>query len=188
MPRNWIQRLQFLVTIGLVLQWLIQIAAAIDLPPAPAGFVWQEVPELKAAFLKPSGWFFRQEVQQGTQAYFITKEDISKGGEFKTGLTLNVFHLRSDPAVERGKSMIENVATSKHGETWTQKFGPFIEFGCLVKDTDATGTTVMNVLAVANPKTNTLYFFIFESPAADWDKAWKTGKQMMDTLALDDEV
>jgi hypothetical protein len=121
---------------------LIQPALAIDVPPAPVGFTWQEVPELKAAFLKPNGWFYRKEEQQGTFAIFITKEDISKGGEFQTGLTLNVFHLKKDPATEHGKSMIENIARSKHGEMWTQKLGPFIEFGCQVKDTDATGTTV----------------------------------------------
>jgi len=37
-------------------------------------------------------------------------------------------------------------------------------------------------LTVANPKTNTLYLFIFESPIAGWMKAWKIGKQILDTL------
>jgi hypothetical protein len=41
---------------------------------------------------------------------------------------------------------------------------------------------------VSNPKTNILYLFIFESPEASWDSAWKTGKQIMDTLAIDDEM
>jgi hypothetical protein len=66
--------------------------------------------------------------------------------------------------------------------------GPFSEFGCLVKDTDASGTTVGHYLAVANPKTNTMYLFIFESPESERDGAWKTGKTIMDKLALDDET
>jgi hypothetical protein len=41
---------------------------------------------------------------------------------------------------------------------------------------------------VANPKTNTLYLIIFESPEAEWDMAWKAGQKIMDTLALDDEI
>jgi hypothetical protein len=45
---------------------------AIDLPPAPPGFPWQEIPELKAAFLKPNGWYFKRETQKDTLAYFIT--------------------------------------------------------------------------------------------------------------------
>jgi hypothetical protein len=43
-------------------------------------------------------------------------------------------------------------------------------------------------LTVANPKTNTLYLFIFESPVSEWDNAWKLGKQIMDDLAIDDEI
>ncbi len=53
---------------------------------------------------------------------------------------------------------------------------------------DASGTAVMQELAVANPKTNTLYLFIFESPESDWNAAWKIGKQIMDNLAIDDEI
>jgi len=78
-PRRYFREL-------LVVSWVLFVLAsptlAIDVPPVPSGFAWQEVPELKAAFLKPNGWFYRQESQEGTFAVFITKEDISKGGEF----------------------------------------------------------------------------------------------------------
>lgn len=184
-PRSPLSKL---LATGAVLFVLALPAVPIDVPPAPSGFTWQEVKELKAAFLKPSGWFYRQETQEGTFAVFITKEDISKTGEFQTGMSLNVFHLKKDPAVERGKYMIEKIAEAKGAEMWTQKFGPFVEFGCQVKDTDETGTIIMHALTVTNPKTNTLYYFTFESPESRWDEAWKTGKQMMDMLALDDEV
>jgi hypothetical protein len=166
----------------------VQTIVAIDVPPPPPGFTWQEIPELKAAFLKPNGWFFKREEQRGTLAYFITKEDIDKSGQFQTGLTVNVFHLKKDPAVERGKYMIDQLAATKHGEKWSRDFGPFREFGCLTKDTDSSGTIVMQTLTVANPKTNALYLFIFESPEPEWDAAWKTGKQIMDMLAIDDEI
>lgn len=56
----------------------------------------------------------------------------------------------------------------------------------MVKDADATGTIIMNALAVANPKTNTLYFLTFESPDSDWDTAWAVGKQIMDNLVLNE--
>jgi hypothetical protein len=166
----------------------VQTMSAVELPAPPAGFTWQEISELKAAFLRPNGWFFKREEQKGTLAYFITKENIDKGGEFQTGLTVNVFHLKTDSAVERGKGLINQLAVDKHGEKWAQDVGPFREFGCLYKDTDASGTSVVHTLTVANTKTNTLYLFIFESPEADWDAAWKLGKQIMDTLAIDDEI
>ena len=41
---------------------------ATDRPVPPAGFTWQEVPELKAAFLRPDGWFFKREKDKGTLA------------------------------------------------------------------------------------------------------------------------
>jgi hypothetical protein len=177
-----------LVMLTLLATLILQSVSAIVLPTPPTGFTWQQIPELKAAFLKPAGWFFKREEDKGTLAYFITKEDMDKKGQFQTGLTVNVFRLKKDSAVERGKGLIDRMAADKHGEKWVQKAGPFQEFGCLVKDTDASGTVLMHALAVANPKTNTLYLFIFESPESEWDIAWKTGKQIMDTLAIDDEI
>jgi hypothetical protein len=169
---------------------IVQTSSAIDVPAPPLGFTWQEVPELKAAFLKPNGWFFKREEGKGTLAFLITKENIEHGGEFQTGLTINVFRLKKDPAVERGKKLIGDMATAHHAESekWARKVGPFQEFGCLVKITDATGSIEMQALTLANPKTNTLYLFMFESPDSDWNAAWTTGKQIMDTLVVDDEV
>src|SRR5258708_207703 len=90
--------------------FLIQCLYAVDLPKRPAGFSWQEIPELKAAFLKPDGWYFKREDQKGTLAYFITKENIDQNrGQFETGLTVNVFHLKKDPAAEKGKALIASM-------------------------------------------------------------------------------
>jgi hypothetical protein len=100
---------------------------------------------------------------------------------------VNVFR-KTNSAVERARRTIDQIAATKHGEKWAKDVGPFKEFGCLSKDTDASGTAVSQTLAVANPKTNTLYLFIFESPEPSWDAAWKIGKQIMDTIAIDDET
>jgi hypothetical protein len=54
--------------------FFMQQCRAIELPKPPDGFTWQEIPELKAAFLKPNGWYFKQETQNGTLAYFITRK------------------------------------------------------------------------------------------------------------------
>lgn len=166
---------------------LSQLALAIDLPPAPEGFTWQETPEIKAAFLKPKGWFFEQENDKGTLAYFITKEEIKNGGEFQTGLTINVFHPKNS-AVAHAEGFIDDRVAKTHGKKFQRDFGPFREFACLCKVIDEAGATTTHTLMVANPKTNTLYLFIFESPVAEWDTAWKTGQKIMDTLVMDDEI
>jgi hypothetical protein len=167
---------------------LAHSATAIDLSIPPLGFTWQEIPELKAAFLRPQGWFFKRVEGKGALAYFITKESIEDSGQFQTGLTVNVFQHKKDSAVDTAKLYIDRAAAKYHVEQWSKEVGPFQEFGCLFKDTDSTGTAVSQVLMVANPKTNTLYLFIFESPESDWDSAWKIGKQIMDTLAIDDDI
>ena len=177
-----------LTLLGLLAMLFAQTLLAITFPTPPAGFTWQEIPELKAAFLKPDGWFYKREEQKSTLAYFITKENIDKNGRFQTGLTVNVFHLKKDSAVERGKDIIQQLATTKNVKAFERDAGPFREFGCLAKDTDSSGTTVMYTYAVANPKTNTLYLFIFESPEPEWDAAWKLGKQIVDMLPLEESI
>ena len=168
---------------------VLPTVTAQDVPAPPPGFTWQKAPELKAAFLRPAGWFFKREEEKGTLAYFITKEDIAKNGQFQTGLTVNVFHLKQDSAVARAKDLIDQLATEKKSsEKWARDFGPFKEFGCRFEDTDPSGTIVAQNLTIANPKTNTMYFFVFESPKSEWDGAWKIGKVIMDNLAIDDEI
>jgi hypothetical protein len=166
----------------------VQTMFSMELPPPPSGFAWQEIPEIKAAFLRPNGWFFKREEQKGTLAYFITKEDIDKNSKFDTGLTVNVFHLKKDSAVERSAKLVDQLAADNHVDKWAREIGPFREFGCSYKDTDPGGTSIIHTLTVANPKTNTLYLFIFESPESDSGAAWKLGKQIMDTLAIDDAI
>jgi hypothetical protein len=70
-----------IVALFLVLSSAVVLAA--DLPPADDGFTWQELPEIKAAVLKPQGWFFKREQQKDTLAYFITKENIDQGANSK---------------------------------------------------------------------------------------------------------
>ena len=177
-----------ILSVLLIAVLLIQATAGADLPQAPAGFNWQEIPELKAAFLKPNGWFFKREEVNGTLAYFITREEITESGSFQTGLTVNVFHLNKGSATERGKRLISNMALKHHADTWQQSSGPFRKFGCFVRDTDSSGTTAMQAVTIANEKTNTLYLFIFESPLSDWETAYKIGKVLMDNLVLDDQT
>ncbi|MGA2438627.1 MAG: hypothetical protein ABSF57_08960 [Acidobacteriaceae bacterium] len=162
--------------------------SATDRPPLPPGFSWQEIPAIHAIFLKPDGWFFHQEMDNGTLAYFISKEDISKGGEFQTGLTINVFpKLKQGSAIDRGRAFVDNLVAKHPGSNhWDRRVGPFQQYGCNVTDTDQSGTTVMSTYVLANPKTNTLYLLIFESPQSTWDTYAPIEKQIMSTMSLDD--
>jgi hypothetical protein len=173
----------------IILVAIASVAFAMDLPPTPTGFTWKEIPEIKAAFLVPKGWYFKREATDKTLAYFITKENINETGSFSTGLTINVFrHLASEPAVSYAKKYIGRLAADKNVEMWTRDFGPFRGFACRFKDNANGGIIVMHTLMVANPKTNTLYMFIFESPEPEWPTTSKTGEKIMQLLAIDDEI
>jgi hypothetical protein len=61
---------------------------------------------------------------------------------------------------------------------------PFVGGGCVVEDV----TTTMKYLTLANPKTNTLYLFIFEAPTGEWREAAAIGNEILGQMILDDGV
>lgn len=163
---------------------------AMDLPAPPGGFSWREVPEIKAAFLVPSGWQFRRQTQGKTLAVFITPEGFDKDGLFNTGLTIHVLrNAKPGAAVEYADGFIARLAADKRtGEVWARQFGPMKGYGCRFRTQTGSGTSIVHTLMVANPKTGTLYLFSFEAPAASWTDAWTKGEKIMESLAVDDEV
>ena len=60
-----------------------------DLPPAPTGYEWHVSTNGVGRFLKPNGWFVKEEVIKNTNALFITKHDFTASGRFDIGLTVN---------------------------------------------------------------------------------------------------
>lgn len=172
--------------IALIISSHAALAQVTELPPAAPGFHWQRVDEIKGAFLVPNGWHFKREAKAETLGYFASRENVDISGKFLVGLTVNVMpRLKRRDAVASAYELIEGFAAGKRLiRSWDASMGPFVGAGCLVQDE----TTVMHVLTVANPKTNTLYLFIFEAPSSEWEKAWTLGDKMMKRLLLDDEV
>ena len=86
---------------------------AMELPAPPTGFSWREVPEIKAAFLMPSGWQFKRQAQGNTLALLITQGDIDKDGRFNTGLTINVLrNAKPGTAVEYADAFTASSSTT----------------------------------------------------------------------------
>jgi hypothetical protein len=162
------------------------LAQPTELPKSPPGFHWERAEEVKAAFLVPNSWHFKREKHPNTFAYFATREDIVQEGKFVVGLTVNVIpRIQGRDAVAYAKQFVQTFpAGKKLLKSWDASMGPFVGGGCLVEDEVA----IMHTLMVANPKTNTLYLFIFEAPKAEWEGAWKTGQQIVQLILLDDEV
>lgn len=176
---------------SLLLAAFTSVALAEDSPPAPEGYSWKKLESVKAAFLMPGGWYFKEETNGDTRAFFITQEDIDKKGEFETGLTLNVFHLKKDKAPERAVALIAEFTQSPGHElqdTWEVKSGALQGLAARFRQTEKGYPPLIKaVLAIGNSRTNTLYLVIFESPESSWKAAWAKGETMLKDFLLDDE-
>jgi hypothetical protein len=164
----------------------------VELPAAPSGFTWKTIPEIKAAFLMPDGWFYKRVKKGDTLAYFLTAQDIDEAGSFDTGLSINVFRKRKgQDSVTYAKQFIAGLG-QRHEllRSWETEMGDLHGFGCQVRAAaNATSpATRMHYLAVACKPTNTLYVMFFEAPDAAWESAWAKGDVMLKIFVLDNEV
>ena len=161
-----------------------------DPPPAPKGYAWKRIESVKASFLVPEGWHFKEEMKDGTRAFFITKEDIDKSGSFETGLSVNVQTLKKDPAQERAAAFVGEIATSHEVlDAWGTETGVMKGYACRVRRVSPEHPPlIIDVLAIGNSRTNTLYLIFFESPEATWAAAWKQGEPILTSFLLDDSV
>ena len=165
----------------------------ITLADAPAGFHWQPLPEVKAAMLLPDGWYYKAEHPKGTDAYFLSQEEIGEASEFQTGMSLNI--------VAKVKAK-----TNRNAADYAQAFNAQLGRGpgqqVLARHDTASGvfrislvryraappdadSKIISQWAIANTKTDTLYLLVFESPEKEWAEAWALGEVMVRELVLD---
>ncbi len=166
---------------------------AMDLPKPPNGFEWVECKEIKGAFLKPKNWYFKKVIKENSKGYFISKENIDKEGMFETGLTINVIqNLHKKLGVSPTKYAIHFMeaaaSANKLKDKWENKMGPFNSIGFRYDKKQENRVFTFHNFLVANDKTGTLYFFIFEAPSKSWDKAWELGHIMLKKLMIDDVI
>ncbi|MBH8569868.1 hypothetical protein KB206_13330 [Microvirga sp. STS02] len=183
---------------------LMRPAAAQTSPPptagrsvaAPVGYNWQLLPEVNAAVLKPFTWNYKAEASRDAQAYFVTRERIVPGKQFKTGLSLNVVQRISAKSKQPADAYARAFAArSGRGagqqvlgqETKAQ--GPLRLYGVRYRlSSGPDGPKIIQQWAIANTATDTFYLLLFESPEKDWPLAWKFGEEMIKQIRLDAKV
>ena len=174
----------------------IQAFCELELPPAPEGFKWVKILKDQSALLQPDGWFYKESHPKGTDAYFVTKENIDKEGSFLTGLSLNVIYnidkKANVPPSKYAIATIQEMRESKADEILladAKQSGPFINFVCRIKDKKPNEETVIiHYFYVANDETGTLWMFFFEAPEKEWDEAWKIGSVLLKYLPIESEI
>jgi hypothetical protein len=156
--------------------------------PAPPGFQWKNVASIKAAFLVPDGWFFKEELRKDVRGIFITRESIDQAGKFETGLTINVFPHKKDAPARARQFIAEQAVAGDVVNTWEKENGALKLYGVRLHVTRNPPAFTEHILAIGNDKTDTLYIFLFESPDKTWDEAWKKGEVILGNFRLDDEI
>jgi hypothetical protein len=160
---------------------------AADLPAPPEGFTWKKIDSIKAFFLVPLGWHYLEETKDDIRGIFISKEPIRSGGEFSTGLTINVQKVKGSASESAMKAIAHFTRLGTYEDLRQAETGVMKLYGARVHVTADPPSFTEVVTAIGNDKTGTLYILMFESPDPSWDGAWKTGQVMLSNFLLDDE-
>ncbi len=164
--------------------------------PAPAGFAWENLKEIRGWLPKPEKWFFRREAQPTGWKYYFAPQPFKADGEPEKGLIIevltNVRNQMEKSADEYAAATLAAVGTRAKVLTgWTRKGeppGPFTTYAlvCLTNELGNGGQLYMvSIVCVANHETDTLYAFILASPRAEWNEVEQWGNTMIANLHLD---
>jgi hypothetical protein len=157
------------------------------LPPgeAPAGFEWKYVEESKSWFLLPNNWYYQEEKKDNTIAVFITKEKINP--EFTTGITINIYPKLQTSAEEYAKNFhAEFIKQGTLLDVSKQDTGHFLMYRSIIKSKIEDEFLRLFLLTFINPRSNTLYIVLYETPDKEWDTNWPIAKTVLSILGFND--
>ena len=164
-------------------------------PVAPKGYSWQKCVGMKARFLKPERWHFREEGdEKGGTACFLSLESIATGGEYVTGVAINylprVEQRTGAPVAEYAQRFVdEMVARSELIQRGgSEQHGLFLRHA-EVRSVDPGKPKIrMHAIVIANPSTGSVYIIVFETLAELWDTWWPVAKPIVEQLGLETEM
>lgn len=187
------KRKGFLQILILTLIFGFVLAEETKLMEPPSGYTWARCPEIKGAFLQPTGWFFKSSKVGESKSFFITKEEIKDKQQFTTGLSIFVMPnipKKHEISPYKYSLKIREAAKESHTLTkeWEHEMGPFKAVGFIYTKKDKKGDFTVHNLVISNDKTGTMYLITFEAPTAEWEQAWKTAEPMLKYLFIDDSI
>ena len=163
-------------------------ASAQQLPPPPAGFTWVEAVNGAGSFLRPDGWFTKEEEQGDTHAFFVTKTPIGHGGRFDIGLTVNAFdHVarRGAPPSAWASAMAARLTIGREVLKSTVVKGNAADMHIVrVVDTRGGRPVVIHYLVIGNDAKDRAWLIFFEAPQSDWDATYPIAQPMLNAFGL----
>lgn len=169
-----------------------------QLPATVTGFSWYTCENIPAGFLKPEGWYSKEEASGTTQACFITKENIDTTGFFTTGLSVNVIKNAkatynysakeyASVLMDEYEKMVAAGTLDSVGPINTITVSPNLISGYNREATQ--GDKHFFYLNLANEQTDTLYLISFEGPEANWTNDFENiGKVILSNFVILPEI
>ena len=160
-----------------------------DLPPAPTGYEWHVSTNGVGRFLKPNGWFVKEEVIKNTNALFITKHDFTASGRFDIGLTVNQINDFSKknsiaPSVYALK-FIDTLRTKKEIiKSGTVKGNKTDMHIAQIRGSNNGVMTDVHYITVGDDEKDIMYLLFFEAPEKVWEEEMKTVSPMLNIFGL----
>jgi hypothetical protein len=163
-----------------------------ELPPPPAGFDWTTSDVLQARLIVPYGWHYYEEHDNGSSTVYISPLPAKTYSHTK-------FAVNIVPRMQTGGLPVNDwckafLMVCLEGQTplfKTQDESSALPWYCLEKidpPNDWRPARRIRIHGVVNPATDTLYLVQFESPADEWDEAWKIGGVFYNELNLNKRV
>jgi hypothetical protein len=168
---------------------LAALGADDDLPPPPPGFQWYDTKNGVGAFLRPDGWFVKEESRGATNAVFISRENIDSTGRFVVGLTVNEFTHISARGGAKPSAFARSYA-SQLAQTMEVLKSDVVEGNASdmhvvrVKGNNGGVSTIAHHIAIGNDARDSAYIIIFEAPENEWDAAMEQGGLMLNFFFL----
>lgn len=171
------------------------------LPAPPAGFTWQELPEIKGKCLKPDGWHFTKgkTLKEGWSAYFVTKDSLSGRGAHLTGLTIvprqNLYARQGQPPSAYAKQLSAEASKnfgllssfSLPADKNTNQGFALEGFVYRYKASDGSSRIVQTVCFSFDPS-DVFYLTTFEAPEKDGKEIAHIAEILQKTLQLQTDL
>lgn len=139
-----------------------------------------------ATLLTPKDWHVKTQSGGGTSAAFVSKESIEKGGEFRTGLSINAIKEANKRTgllpTFYAKAKLEQIIRP-HQETSSFTEESISGFYATFQSQNPKNESIITfIMTAGNDQSGTAYIVTFESPEESWHEAWSIGAAMIKSL------
>ena len=155
------------------------------LPDTPEGFTWYEAKNGAGTFLKPDNWYVKEEIRDGTNALFISREDINGEGRFSVGFSVNYlpsFSTKNIPMKpsQYAKQFVQKIIDKNEVlKAGVVKGGPS-DMNIVRTLSDNSGIkTIVHHISIGMDDKDAVYFISFEAPESEWEKLYPIAGTML---------